>query len=246
MSLSVSLAAVTDAEFSARVLQSPVPVLVDVWAGWCQPCVGLKPVMQRLAEKYQGRVTVLTLDADTNLETVTRYDVRALPTVLLFDGGTLVERQSGAQSFSTYERVLDARLAAKAQGVAPTPFTAVPPRPLQAQPDGQDALQEALALVFAPTPTVVFKHSVTCSISIGVKREFDAFVAAHPQVPTRLVIVQRERPLSNALAEVLRVRHESPQAMVVRDGAVVWHASHHRITAQALASAMSTAVPSAR
>jgi thioredoxin 1 len=240
MSDSVSPAAVTDADFPARVLQSPGPVLVDVWASWCQPCVTLKPVMQRLAESYRDRVTVLMLDADSNLETVTRYDIRALPTVLLFDQGALVARQSGAQSLSTYAGLLDARLAARAAGEAPRAIAHGAPAPA-AVPDDAPEVREARQLASAETPTVIFKHSVTCSISLHVKHEYDAFVRAHPQVPTRLVVVQQERPLSNAIADVLRVRHESPQAFVVQGGQVLWHASHHRITAARLTDVLRTA-----
>lgn len=228
----------TDADFAARVLQSPVPVLVDVWAAWCQPCMTLKPVMQRLAENYRERVTVLTLDADSNLETVTAYEVRALPTVLLFDRGTLVRRQSGAQALATYAGLLDAQLAARTAGAVPVAIPVAAPAPA---PASAPAMQEAQALAASPEATVLFKHSVTCSISIDVKRQYDAFVRAYPQVPTRLVVVQNERPLSNALAEVLGVRHESPQALVVRDGRVLWHASHHRITAERLAEALAAA-----
>lgn len=230
----------TDADFAARVLQSPLPVLVDIWAAWCQPCVTLKPVMQRLAENYSGRATVLTLDADTNLETVTAYDVRALPTVLLFDRGALVSRQTGAQSLATYSALLDAQLAARRAGVAPQPIATTTPVPASLANDSP-AMREAQALAAAGEPTVLFKHSATCSISIGVKREYDAFVQQYPHVSTRLVVVQQERPLSNAIADLLRVRHESPQAIVVKDGQVVWHASHHRITAERMGAAVAMA-----
>jgi thioredoxin len=241
MNASVSPAAVTDADFAARVLQSPVPVLVDVWAAWCQPCVTLKPVMQRLAESYSGRVTVLTLDADTNLETVTAFDVRALPTVLVFDHGTLVARQSGAQSLATYTTLLDGLLAARGAGQAPQAIAATTPAPA-ALPTDSPAMREARVLAAADAPTVLFKHSATCSISISVKREYDAFVRQYPDVPTRLVVVQDERSLSNAIADVLQVRHESPQALVVKEGQVLWQASHHRITAERMAAAVAAGV----
>ena len=105
--------------------------------------------MQRLAESYSGRVTVLTLDADTNLETVTAFDVRALPTVLVFDHGTLVARQSGAQSLATYTTLLDGLLAARGAGQAPQAIAATTPAPA-ALPTDSPAMREARAgCVFA-------------------------------------------------------------------------------------------------
>ena len=233
------LAEVTDASFSTEVLESPLPVLVDVWAAWCAPCVTLKPVLARLAESYHGRARVLTLDADHNLETVTRYDVRALPTVLVFHRGALVARQSGAQAYGTYAAQLDAvlrgELDAVASGAAATARASTAPG---ASPAGHDP--ELEALVSAEQPLVIFKHSATCGVSQSVKRRYDAFVQAHPQVPTRLVVVQQERALSDALEDRLRVRHESPQAIVVQRGQVLWHASHGGITADGLARAVTT------
>ncbi|MFN5583561.1 bacillithiol system redox-active protein YtxJ [Gemmatimonas sp.] len=249
MSASVIPAAVTDAQFEAAVLRSPVPVLVDVWAAWCQPCVTLTPVIHRLAETYRDRLTVLTLDADSNLDTVTTYDIRALPTVLVFDRGALVARQTGAQSYHTYAELLDTQLAARATGA---PVVALPHGMSKAalrptgDPHGSPATAEAQALAAALVPTLIFKHSATCSISIGVKQEYDTFVREFPGVPVRLVVVQQERPLSNAIADVLRVEHESPQAIVVHNGQVVWHASHRRITASRIAEAITAAASGAR
>ncbi len=232
------LAEVTDASFSTEVLESPLPVLVDVWAAWCAPCVTLKPVLARLAESYHGRARVLTLDADHNLETVTRYVVRALPTVLVFHRGALVARQSGAQAYGTYAAQLDAVLRGELDAVAPgAAATARASSAPVATRAGHDP--ELEALVSAEQPLVIFKHSATCGVSQSVKRRYDAFVQAHPQVPTRLVVVQQERALSDALEDRLRVRHESPQAIVVQRGQVLWHASHGGITADGLARAVS-------
>jgi thioredoxin 1 len=164
--------------------------------------------------------------------------------VLLFDQGVLVGRQVGAQPQSTYMAMLDARLTARAAGLAPAAIAATAPVPAPVSPESP-ALREARELAAADEPTLLFKHSATCSISIGVKREYDAFVRAHPDVPARLLVVQNERPLSNALAEVLRVQHESPQALLVRQGQVLWHASHHRITASRIADAISAATHAA-
>lgn len=231
--------AVTDSEFADRVLASPVPVLVDVWAAWCAPCVTLKPTIDRLEERYRGQVTVLTLDADSNLETVTRFGVRSLPTVLVFDRGIVVDRQVGAQSFPTYATLLDRHLAHHAAGLPPVPVTGSSiGAPASTSGSATPEVADVHALVASETPLVIFKHSATCIISQTVKRQYDAFVAAHPEVPTRLVVVQQERSLSNAIESVLRIQHESPQALVVHQGRVLWHGSHRRITADALSQAV--------
>lgn len=239
MSLSegtVGTTAVTDADFAEQVAAGVV--LVDVWAAWCAPCLTLAPVMERLAGAYRDRVRVLALDADSNVETVVRYDVRALPTVLVFREGALVARQSGAQSFGTYAALLDRVLD---PGFASAPAPVAEATQHRTPTSARDAAwTEAQALVASDRSVVLFKHSATCSISIAVKREYDAFTAEHPDVPTRVITVQNERPLSNALEELLRVRHESPQAIVVRRGEVLWHASHRRVTAAALTGALST------
>lgn len=254
--------AVTDADFGDQVAAGLV--LVDVWAAWCAPCLTLKPIMDRLAESYRDRVRVLTLDADLNVETVVRYDVRALPTVLVFRDGALVARQSGAQSYGTYAAQLDRHLAGDSEagvggggaaavgapGMMSRGGTAVdgaleldsgPMHRGSARDARHDARVEAESLAAAEQPTVLFKHSATCSISVAVKREYDAFTMEHPEVPTRVITVQYERPLSNALEDLLGVRHESPQAIIVRRGAVLWHASHRRITAATLREALGDA-----
>jgi|GEM_PF-661369 len=240
----MTLTPIADGTFAREVLEASQPVLVDIWAPWCAPCVALKPVLERVAEQLAGRVRVLTLNADENVDTVTRFGVRALPTVLLFDRGALVDRLTGAHPIDRYLALLAPVLEARAAG-APVPAPPAPVAPWSARPAGSAtsaAHDEAHALANSPEPLVVFKHSATCSISIDVKRRYDAFVQAHPQVPTRLVVVQQERPLSNAIADVLQVRHESPQALVVKDGHVLWHASHSRITTERVGAAVTAGV----
>lgn len=78
-------------------------------------------------------------------------------------------------------------------------------------------------------PVILFKHSITCPISIGVYSE-----VSRANADINLVIVQKARNLSNAIAEITNVRHESPQAIVVKQGSVVFHASHYDITAEDL------------
>ena len=242
----MTLTSIADATFAQEVLEASQPVLVDVWAPWCAPCVALKPVLERVAEQLAGRVRVLTLNADENVDTVTRFGVRALPTVLLFDRGALVDRLTGAHPIDRYLALLAPVLEAHAAG-APVPARPAPVAPRSARPAGSatsEAHDEARALADSPEPLVVFKHSATCIISLTVIREFEAFRTAHPDVPLRLVVVQQERALSNALEDVLQVQHESPQALVVQQGRVLWHASHRRITADRLAQAVGRSIPS--
>ena len=223
----------TDGTFPVTVLAHPGLVVVDVWAEWCTPCRALVPIFETLAERYDGRVGVAKLDADANIETVTRYDVRALPTVLIFQGGVLVERLSGARSLGTYVDAIDAHLArggAGATAVSSLERTMAPPVTTPSAGPESDAVREARELLAHDAAMLVFKHSNACPVSFTAKRQFDQFTAANPDVPTRLVIIQHERELSHALETVSRVRHESPQALIVREGRVLWDASHGGIT----------------
>lgn len=98
---------VTDADFAREVLESSKPVLVDFWAAWCRPCLEMKPAVEAVAAEYAGRATVVQVDVDANAFTAEKYDVRSLPTLLLFRGGRLVERIDGPQSREDLARALD-------------------------------------------------------------------------------------------------------------------------------------------
>jgi len=82
--------------FEQEVLQSDVPVLVDFWATWCVPCRMVAPIVERIAERYAGRLKVAKLDVDENQELAIRYQVMAVPTLLLFKNGQVVDRIVGA------------------------------------------------------------------------------------------------------------------------------------------------------
>ena len=90
-----SVAAVSDVNFEQEVLQSPVPVLVDFWAEWCAPCLALGPTIDELAREYAGKIKVLKLNVDDNTSTSARFQIRSIPTLLLFKGGTIVEQMIG-------------------------------------------------------------------------------------------------------------------------------------------------------
>jgi thioredoxin 2 len=95
--LSHKPAVVTDATFAAQVEQSPVPVLVDMWAPWCGPCKMIAPLLEELASELGGRVRVLKLNVDDNPRTAARFNVQGIPSLLLFNGGREVDRMVGVQ-----------------------------------------------------------------------------------------------------------------------------------------------------
>jgi putative thioredoxin len=97
---------VTDADFQQRVLErsAEVPVLVDFWADWCQPCHMLAPVIERAVEAQGGKVELAKLDTDSNQATAARYGIRGLPTVKAFRNGEVVDEFTGAQPPPVVER----------------------------------------------------------------------------------------------------------------------------------------------
>jgi len=87
----------SDSSFDADVLRSDLPVLVDFGAEWCHPCKQLDPIVDELAEEWQGKVRVVKLDIDANLDTTMKYGVMGVPTLILFVAGEAKERVSGYQ-----------------------------------------------------------------------------------------------------------------------------------------------------
>lgn len=88
--------AVTDATFAAEVEGREGLVVVDFWATWCGPCRMIAPIVEQLATEYAGKATVAKLDADSNPQSMVRFGVRSIPTLLFFKGGKLVDRVVGA------------------------------------------------------------------------------------------------------------------------------------------------------
>ncbi len=89
--------AISDQNFEAEVLKSDLPTLVDFWAEWCGPCRILAPTIEIVAREFSGRVKVCKMDIDSNPHTPTKYNVRSIPTLILFKDGQPVEQLVGNQ-----------------------------------------------------------------------------------------------------------------------------------------------------
>lgn len=87
-----------DANFKAEVLSSDKVTLIDLWAEWCGPCKTMNPIVEELSEEYKGVAVVGKLNVDDNPEVPTNYNVRGIPTFLIFKGGNLVDKVVGTQT----------------------------------------------------------------------------------------------------------------------------------------------------
>ncbi|MHC4107269.1 MAG: thioredoxin [Planctomycetota bacterium] len=97
----------TDTNFDTEVIQADLPVLVDFWAEWCQPCRMLAPTIDEIANEYQGKAKVGKLDTDANRETSMKYNISAIPTVILFKGGEVQKKFVGLTSKDQFKTALD-------------------------------------------------------------------------------------------------------------------------------------------
>jgi len=101
---------VTDGSFQDEVLNSDKPVLVDFWAAWCAPCRMLAPTIDGVAEDFAGKAKVVKLNVDENSETAAKYNIKGIPTLLLFKDGMIKDQIVGAQSKDHIARMIDAQL----------------------------------------------------------------------------------------------------------------------------------------
>jgi len=111
---------VTDANFDQDVLKSDKPVLVDFWAVWCGPCRAIAPIVDELAQEYQGKIKIGKMDVDRNSATPMRYNVRGIPTLLIFKDGQVKEQIVGYVPKETLQKALDKALGeTQTSGVRP-------------------------------------------------------------------------------------------------------------------------------
>ena len=97
---------VTDETFDAEIINSDIPAMVDFWAEWCGPCRMVGPVVEELANEYQGKIKIAKMDVDKNRQTPARFGIRSIPTLILFKGGDAAQTIIGAQPKSYIEEEL--------------------------------------------------------------------------------------------------------------------------------------------
>ncbi len=108
--MSEKVAEVGDQNFDVEVLNAKEPVLVDFWAAWCAPCRMLAPVVEAIAEEYEGKAKVFKLNVDENNLTSGKYNIKGIPTLLLFKDGVVKEQIVGNTTKGTISKMIDNHL----------------------------------------------------------------------------------------------------------------------------------------
>ena len=101
------VAEITDQSFETDVLNSDKPVIIDFWAEWCAPCRHIAPIISQLADEHGDRVKIVKMDIDANPGTPGTYGVRAIPTVLAFQGGQVVQQLQGARPKADFDAMVE-------------------------------------------------------------------------------------------------------------------------------------------
>ena len=104
--MSEGIVNLTDDGFEAEVLKAELPTLVDFWAEWCGPCRALTPVIEAAATDYAGKAQICKMNIDENPKTPSNYEVKAIPTILIFKGGEVVEQMVGLVSKAKLDEAL--------------------------------------------------------------------------------------------------------------------------------------------
>ena len=106
-----NVAEVTDQTFETEVLQADRPTIIDFWAEWCAPCRQIAPIISELAAEYGDRVKIVKMDIDSSPKTPGQYGIRAIPTILAFKNGQVVEQIQGARPKADFQKMVDGLLA---------------------------------------------------------------------------------------------------------------------------------------
>lgn len=110
MIMSENIIHITDADFEEKVLKSDVPIMVDYWAEWCGPCKAIAPVLEEMADKYQGKLVVAKMDVDENQKIPQKYIVKGIPTLMIFKDGEVIGTKVGQQSKSQLTVFIDSTI----------------------------------------------------------------------------------------------------------------------------------------
>ena len=105
--MSSTLTEVSDASWDTDVLGSDQPVLVDFWAPWCGPCKAMLPYVEKLAEEYDGKIKVVKLNTQDNMETASKYGITSIPTFVVIKGGEVQEQVIGALKYDGLKGLVD-------------------------------------------------------------------------------------------------------------------------------------------
>ncbi len=108
--MSDAITHVSDASFEEDVLKSEAPVLVDFWAAWCGPCKMIAPVLDELAVEYGDKVKICKMDVDANKETPAKFNIRGIPTLMIFKGGNAEGTKVGALSKTQLKEFIDSAM----------------------------------------------------------------------------------------------------------------------------------------
>jgi thioredoxin 1 len=105
-----NISPISDSTFETEVIESTTPVLVDFWAPWCGPCKAIAPILDDLAQKYNGKVKIVKLDVDNNPATPPKFGVRGIPTLILFKDGQVKATQVGMLSKNDLMSFIDSNV----------------------------------------------------------------------------------------------------------------------------------------
>jgi thioredoxin 1 len=105
--MSDNIVSVTDDTFEAEVLNSDLPVVVDYWAPWCGPCKMIAPILEEIAQEYDGKLKICKLNIDENEATPPKFNIRGIPTLMIFKGGAVEATKVGALSKSQLTAFID-------------------------------------------------------------------------------------------------------------------------------------------